>query len=363
MPLCDALNKIPDVKCYFVATKAEETERKLLGYHSYERDYVVNMLESDQSREEAYRLSQEADVMIASVFPYEFLKDRLLRKKLTFLGQERMFKGGTNFIRTFRAWLFNVRKFSKFRNKPLYLLSIGKGTFQDYDSIGFYRGKSFQWAYYPPFIENDLDTLMAKKESDIVQILFAGRMIEWKHPEYVLRATKQLREKGYNVHLTYVGNGVMEDQLRKEAAELGEAVTFLGGMPPAQVREEMEKANIVAFTSNSMEGWGAVVNEAMNAGCALVAGSEPGSVNTLLVDDKNGLVYDKEDYGQFYEKLERLVQDKMLTRRLGEAAYQTIAQIYNAEIAAQRFVQQASALLNKEPIVDFSEGPMMKIGN
>ena len=361
MPLCDALNRLPGVTCYFVATREEEAQRKTLGYHAYSRDYVINMLESEECREKAYRLAIEADVMIAGVFPYEVLKERLQRGKLTFLCQERMFKGGANWIRRAKAWFFNVRKYSRFSRKPLYLLAIGRGTAQDYKSIGFYRKKSFCWAYFPPFIQYNVQELMDKKESNTIRILFAGRMIPLKHPEYVLRATKTLREKGYNVHLTYVGTGEMEDSLRQEAAVLGESVSFLGAMSPEQVRDEMEKANIFVFTSNSMEGWGAVVNEAMNAGCAIVAGSEPGAVKTMVVDGNNGFVYHQEDYDQFYEKLERLVKDKQLTRQLGEAAYKTIENLYNADVAAQRFCQQVNALLNNKSICSFEEGPMQRL--
>lgn len=361
MPLCDALNRLPGVTCYFVATREEEAQRKTLGYHAYSRDYVINMLESEECREKAYRLAIEADVMIAGVFPYNFLRDRLKKGKLTFLCQERMFKYYATWIQRTRAWFFNLRKFRAFKKRPLYFLSIGTGAVQDYESIGFYKGKSFQWAYFPLLVRSDVNELMAKKESETVQILFAGRMIWWKHPEYALRATKTLREKGYNVHLTYVGTGEMEDSLRQEAAALGEAVSFLGAMSPEQVRAEMERANIFTFTSNIKEGWGAVVNEAMNAGCAIVAGSEPGAVKTMVVDGNNGFVYHQEDYDQFYEKLERLVKDKRLTRQLGEAAYKTIENLYNADVAAQRFCQQVNALLNNKSICSFEEGPMQRL--
>lgn len=361
MPICDALNSLPDVRCYFVATEEEEEQRMNLGYHGYSRDYVIDMLASEENRQKAYRLAMEADVMIAGVFPYEFLKERLKNGKLTFLCQERMFKYRPTLLKRARVWFFNFRKYRIFKKRPLYLLAMGAGTAEDYESIGYYKGKCFQWAYFPPFVDYDVDELMTRKQSDVVRILFVGRMIPLKNPEYVLRATKTLLKKDFSVHLTYVGAGELEDTLRQDAAALGDAVNFLGAMTPEQVREEMEKANIFTFTSNVQEGWGAVVNEAMNAGCAVVAGSEPGAVKTMMVDERNGLVYSEESYDQFYEKLERLAADPVLTERLGRAAYQTIAQNYNAQVAAQRFVLQASALLKKDPLHRYSEGPMKHI--
>ena len=45
----------------------------------------------------------------------------------------------------------------------------------------------------------------------------------------------------------------------------------MGALKPADVRKEMERADIFLFTSDYKEGWGAVLNEAMNARCAIVA--------------------------------------------------------------------------------------------
>ncbi len=363
MPLCDALNSLPNVKCYFVSTLEEEEQRKTLGYHGYNRDYVIEMWKNEENRQKAYELALEADVMIASVFPYEFLKERLQRGKLTFICQERMFKYHASLYKRARAWFFNFRKYRIFKNRPLYLLSIGNGAAKDYGSIGFYKGKSFTWAYFPPFLPQNIKDLLDKKQSNQVEILFAGRMIDWKHPEYPLKATKMLIEKGYKVHLTYVGTGKMEEELRREASILGSAVTFLGSMPPEKVRVEMEKSSIFTFTSNLSEGWGAVVNEAMNAGCAIVADSAPGAVQNLIENGHNGLIYSEENFEEFFEKLESLVKNQELTRKLGENAYQTIAEDYNATVAAERFYLQCDALLNNKPLHKFTNGPMKLINN
>ena len=332
LPLCDSLNGIPDVKCYFVETMEEEEQRKNLGYHPYQRDYVINMLSSDENKEYAKNLALSADVMIASVFPYELLKKRLKENKLTFLCQERMFKGGETFVRKLRAWFYNIRKFARFKNKPLYFLSMGDGAAKDYHSIGFYKNKSFRWAYFTNFEKYDTDALMENKPKDLTEILFVGRFICWKNPDYPLRAVKSLIKDGHNLHLTYIGTGELEQSLRSEADSLGDSVTFLGSMPPEKVREYMEKANIFTFTSNSMEGWGAVVNEAMNSACAIVASSSPGSVLTMLRDGENGLVFAEDDYDDFYKKLSELVKNPALTSRLGKSAYLTIADSYNVYI-------------------------------
>ena len=361
LPLCDALNSLEGVRCYFVATQCEEDERKKLGYHSYDRDYVIDMYSSEENEKLATSLALGADVMIAGVFPYELLEERLKRNKLTFLCQERMFKGGATFARRLRSWFYNMRKFARFKNKPLYFLSMGDGAAKDYASIGFYKHKSFRWAYFTHFEKYDIDALMENKPNDLTEILFVGRLIPLKNPDYPLKAVKSLIAEGHNLHLTYIGSGELEQSLRREADSLGDSVTFLGSMPPEKVREYMEKANIFTFTSNSMEGWGAVVNEAMNSACAVVASDAPGSVMTMIKHGENALTYPSENYDEFYLMLKKLVTDRKLTDALGIEAYKTIRASYNAEVAAKRFVACCEKMLSGESPVIYTEGIMQKI--
>lgn len=360
LPLSDALHKLSKGNFHFIETKAEEEERRKLGYHPYDRPYVINAVSSEENKHKARELALNADVMIAGVFPYELLKERLKLKKLTFLCQERIFKGGASLIRRARVWFFNIRKYSRFKNAPLYFLSIGKGAAEDYRSIGFYKNKSFLWGYFPPFVEHDTEELIKNKRSDAVNILFAGRLIPWKHPEYPLDATKKLLENGHKVTLTYIGCGEMEDALRESAKDIPE-ISFLGSMSPESVREYMEKANVFTFASNSQEGWGAVANEAMNSCCAIVANNEAGASSTLIEDEENGFLFKNNDFDEFYRKLEMLVSDRTLIERIGENAYHTIASKYNAEIAATRLVALSAALLRGEATPDYSEGIIQKL--
>lgn len=360
LPLCDALNELCQGNFYFVETMQEEEQRRALGYHAYERNYVINSLASEENAQKAKELALTADVMIASVFPYELLKERLKLKKLTFLCQERMFKGGVSFKRRVRAWFFNVRKYLRFKNSPLYFLSIGKGAAEDYKSIGFYKNKSFLWGYYPPFIEYDPHKLIESKRSDEINILFVGRLIELKHPEYSLNAAKMLLNKGNKVTLTYIGCGEMEEELRTSANGVPE-ISFLGSMSPEKVREYMAGANVFTFTSNSFEGWGAVVNEAMNSGCAVIASEEAGASSTLIVDGRNGFLFKNDDFDEFYRKLESLVSNCELIENMGEQAYNTIANEFNAKIAAERLFAFSESLLKGEKSQEYSKGILKKL--
>ena len=103
-----------------------------------------------------------------------------------------------------------------------------------------------------------------------------------------------------------------------------------------EVRDVMEKCHIHLFTSNYLEGWGAVVNEGMNSGCVEVVDARVGAAPYLIRHGENGLLYP----GGRYEKMEALVLDLFENweerRGMGRVAYETIRDVWNAERRGSR---------------------------
>jgi glycosyltransferase involved in cell wall biosynthesis len=163
--------------------------------------------------------------------------------------------------------------------------------------------------------------------------------------------------------MEFIGSGVLEEELKREAAEkgLGGYVSFLGSMSPDEVRNQMEQSGIYLFTSDRNEGWGAVLNEAMNSGCAVVASHAIGSVPYLIRDKENGLVYRSGDVDMLYEKVKYLLEHREYQIQLGQAAYETIVTEWNAEVASERFMILAEHILKGEKRPDlFTSGPCSK---
>ena len=132
----------------------------------------------------------------------------------------------------------------------------------------------------------------------------------------------------------------MEDT-RKLAEELGvtDKITFAGFRSPEEVRAAMEESEIYLVTSDRKEGWGAVVNEAMNSGCAVVADHMIGAAPWMIRQRENGILYHDGCEQQLQEYVAELLQDPAECRRLGEAAQQTVRTEWNARTAAERLVR------------------------
>ena len=163
-----------------------------------------------------------------------------------------------------------------------------------------------------------------------------------------------------------IGTGYMEDELKNLIAKynLEDFVNLLGSMSPEKVREHMEKSQIFLFTSDRQEGWGAVLNESMNSGCAVVASSAIGSVPYLINDTNNGFIYRDGDIDALYNKTKYLLDNPDVAKRCGNEAYNTLCNEWNVEKAAERLITLAKEILNgnKKPSI-FENGICSKAEN
>lgn len=355
-PLCEALSAQAGVTFRFVACgEMTEERRKMWGEWRCLPDFVL--VPKTQADWDA--VSQDildADAVIVGSAPQALLRERLKAGKLIFRYQERPLKNGIEPLK----FLPRMVKWYKWNppGKPVYLLCASGFTAGDYAKFGLFRGRCYQWGYFPETRFYDIRALLAQKEAG--SIFWAGRFLDWKHPDDALRVAARLRDDGYNFTLRIAGAGVLEPQLRAMVSELrlDGCVQLLGSLRPEQVRCEMERSRIFLLTSDRREGWGAVLNEAMNSGCAVVASDAAGATPFLVKDGVNGRVYHSGDTQELYEKVRRLLDDTAAQERLGSAAYRTISELWDAETAAERLLQLSQALLvGRDAHKLFADGP------
>ena len=221
----------------------------------------------------------------------------------------------------------------------------------------------YRWGYFPETKHYRLEELFAGKNRHT--ILWVGRFLDLKHPDDALLVAERLKKEGYTFQMEFAGTGVMESRLRNMTASMGldNCVNFLGPVPSDQVRHLMEQAGIFLFNSDRYEGWGAVLNESMNSGCAVVASHAIGSVPYLMKHNENGLIYKSGDVDGIYQNVKYLLDNPGEQQRLGSASYETITGLWNAEVAAQRLITLSEHLLAGEKYPDlFDEGPCSKAG-
>ncbi len=353
-PFSEAVYRLTKGEYRFIATEPIEEERIKMGWGGENASFVLQYSENVL---ECKKLIDGAETVIFGSAPYCLIKDRLKQKKLTFIYSERIYKRKCPFWQIPLRAIKYYFKWGRYSN--LYLLCASAYTASDYAKTRTFIGKSYKWGYFPEAKQyTDIQKLINSKEKN--SILWCARLIDWKHPELPILIAKRLKDDGYSFTLNLIGNGNMEATIQQMIVEQGvsDCVHMLGAMKPAQVREYMDKSQIFLFTSDRNEGWGAVLNEAMNSGCAVIANKNIGSVPYLIKNGENGLVFEIEE--ELYCHTKYLLENFEKCESLGISAYKTITEIWNAEIAAQRFLRICQESKTHKTVDLFAEGPLSK---
>ena len=358
VPFCNKLYETLGEDFLFVATSPMEEERIAMGWQeTKKRPYEANIHQVGMQEK-----IDAADIVLIGSAEERLIKSRLRSNKVVIRYSERILKQGRWHALSPRAIRNVVTQHTAYKNAPVYLLCASAYAAGDYHLFGAYRKKSYKWGYFPEMIPYDPAQIALNKRNSLPQILWVGRLLHWKHPELAVMAASYLHQKGYSFHMNIIGEGEQEPFLRKliRQNDLEEYVSVLPFMKPAQVRGYMEKANIYLFTSDFQEGWGAVLNEAMNSGCAVVASHAVGAAPFLIKDGENGCLFKSGDLNDLCKKVEQLIANSATVLEIGTSAYTTISKQWNASVAATRLLEFSKALINAEDLPTYQEGPLSR---
>lgn len=367
IPFSDACYKELGEGYHFIQTEPMEEERVAMGWgtEGNRLPYVLCLYEEE---EKCRKLMLESDMVIFGwirredlLNVTEVIKERLKNGKKSLRLSERLYREGQWKAVSPKGLIRKYKDHTRFRSEAVALLCAGAYVPSDFHIVRSYPGKMLRFGYFPEtkyYTEEDWTNL--KTQDGKVHIVWAGRFMPLKHPEFVVRLAEELQSEKKEFHIHMVGSGELEQEIigQVQAKGLEDVFTFYGYTEPAKVRSIMEKCQIHLFTSNYLEGWGAVVNEAMNSGCAVVANVEAGAVPYLIQHEENGLIYNKGLYEDFARQVKRLVNDRQLTAKLGKAAYQTITGLWNAEHAAKELLRFCEDWMSKGEILPAKEGPL-----
>lgn len=369
MPVSRELNRLCQEQggsYVFVQTEPMEQERVDMGWgeeNLKEGDFVRSYWEDENG---CQRMIEEADAVIFGGCEDErYIKARLEAGKPVWRYSEPLYKTGRYKFVSPRGLRKKYHDHTRYRKKRVYLLCAGAYVAGDFRLVGAYGGKRFRYGYFPAFRQQDPKKLMAGKDQASqgqLRLLWAARMIDWKHPETALQVAAGLREQGIDFRLDMIGGGALAPEMQERARALGleGQVAFLGYRSPEETRDYMEKAHIFLATSDRQEGWGAVVNEAMNSGCALIAGKGMGAAPYLVRHGENGYLYDHKNPRQAVELAGKLAKDAAQRRRLGSAAYETVRTLWNSQVAAQRLYACIAAEIAGQELPEYEEGPLSR---
>ena len=162
-------------------------------------------------------------------------------------------------------------------------------------------------------------------KNDRYYLIGIGRLVERKGFEYLIRALARLPD---NVELLLIGDGPIEEDLRKEARDTGveDRVSLLGYQTGEQIWAYLLAADCYVLSSIH-EGLGIVVQEAMYAGLPIVSTDNGGQVD-LIQEGRNGLLVGVADVDALVTAIDRLYRDRELSTTMAKNNQEDLKRLY-----------------------------------
>ncbi len=368
-PVADAFYEQLDKDFCFVelATIADKKGSKT-DYSG--RPYLLKAWYSDIERELAMTYAKEAEVCIFSgveSLPFEI--ERLKRNLISFDMGERILKRGLLNLASPRILRMVYAYFRyKWSKKPLYKLCCSSFASNDLNMLGMFRDKCFKWGYFTKVEENNFETIRTQKKT--ASIMWCGRLLTLKHPELAVELAHNLNSLGYDFSMDIYGDvstiATHEQVFPRKKLEkmiekhnLSSKVFCHGSIPNSDVIKAMQSHNIFLFTSNKLEGWGAVANESMANGCVLVASDKIGSSGYLIDHGVSGLRFKNCSISSLTKETVRVLDDEENMIAIQKAAFNTMRELWNPQVAASRLLTLIKAI-NEGRNTPFISGPCSK---
>lgn len=169
-------------------------------------------------------------------------------------------------------------------------------------------------------------------------ILFAGELVDWKGPQFLIQAIPNLQNKtavvrivgrDRNDYLHYLENEIARLKLRQR-------VILVGEVSDTDLTEEYLSADIFVFpTCRETEGFGLTLADAMAFGKPVVA-SDIGPIPELVEHNITGLLVRPGDSLSLAEALDKLLKSKDIRQRLGHAARKKMTSNFRWENTARQ---------------------------
>jgi glycosyltransferase involved in cell wall biosynthesis len=168
--------------------------------------------------------------------------------------------------------------------------------------------------FHPKFRSNELRTQLGVAEGGLLAI-YVGRLAPEKGIHVALEGMRQVMERnGSKVSFALAGHGPDEARCRATAPP---GTVFMGRLTGRALSEFYASGDIFVFPSIT-ETFGNVVLEAMSSHLALVAPDE--GATTELATTETALQFTAQNPAALADRVERLVNDAALRRRLADAA-------------------------------------------
>ena len=163
-------------------------------------------------------------------------------------------------------------------------------------------------------------------------VLYVGRLIPPKRVDLLLEAYSGLRDR---CQLVIVGDGPLRHDLEHQASSYTRRVLFVG----YQGGEALARFFIASDVFVLPGAGGLAIHQAMSYGKPIIVSFGDGTERDLVEDGRNGYFFKANDVEDLRQKVERLLDEPDLRKRMGEQSLYLIRTRFNIDIMVKVFLQ------------------------
>lgn len=167
-----------------------------------------------------------------------------------------------------------------------------------------------------------------------IRMLAVGTLAQlYKAPDVILKAVAIIKNKGFNPHLTWFGDGQYRHQMNKMAEELGlkDNVSFVGAVTQDVIRKEFEQTDLFVHASRA-EGLPRAVIEAMAYGLPCIGSSVAGIPELLSTE----AIVKPNDVNGLAEKMLLFINDKQFAQNEANKNWKESKKYHNNILTERR---------------------------
>ena len=203
-------------------------------------------------------------------------------------------------------------------------------------------------------IYNAIDNAFKAEEEPLIEKLKCngsylvgniGRINTQKGMEYFVRACAILKKRAVNAKFLIVGEGVLEEQIKKLVSnlDLSDYVYFYGFSE--NVLNLMSKMDLVVLSS-LWEGFPLTPIETFSVGKTIVATEVPGTLE-IVKNNYNGVIVPIKNEEKLAEAIEIVLQNKDLRSMLENNAKATYEEEFSTKVFWRRYQELYDAVLKR----------------
>ncbi len=178
-------------------------------------------------------------------------------------------------------------------------------------------------------------------KSDSFNIIFCGRLIELKGPEFAILTMEFLRDNIQldNITLTIAGSGPLKSKMILLVKKLGlqDKVKFVGSVSQEQLIHLLDQAHLFFLpgvadpVSGRSETQGLVIQEAQAMGVPVLI-SDAGGMRYGMIHNETGFCVEQKNISEFAKAINLLIENEDLRQTMGKSGRNFVSKNYDIKI-------------------------------